>query len=139
MQSPTLVALTYDHTWSTRSGKPQHSAYHCFAIHEATCTVQALADIRSSDEFSTEVHCMSCSLYMQGTCYGCGAGLQIEQPGSAGYVSQETYAVKKQHRQLRQVLCERCQNLSNAGMVPGVLERSSASQTAFQGQSAAQL
>ena len=82
---------------------------------------------------------MLCPGTLQGTCYGCGAGLHTEQPGSAGYVSQEVYAVKKQHRQLQQVLCERCQALSHGRMVPGVLERSHRQQTPPGAQPAAQL
>ena len=65
-------------------------------------------------------------LDLQGNCYGCGAGLQNQQAGSAGYVNGEVYVVKKQHRQLGQVLCERCQALSHGGMIPGVLERTAA-------------
>ncbi|MEW5318490.1 MAG: hypothetical protein WDW38_009708 [Sanguina aurantia] len=53
-------------------------------------------------------------------CYGCGARLQIDTPVGAGYVPPEKYAVKQKHKQLGQVLCERCSGLSNGAMIPGV-------------------
>ena len=34
-------------------------------------------------------------------CYGCGADLQTEDPAGAGYVEEERYALKAQHRQLK--------------------------------------
>ncbi|KAK9841484.1 hypothetical protein WJX74_006630 [Apatococcus lobatus] len=87
----------------------------------------------------TDIQSAATNSNPSGTCYGCGAGLHTEQPGSAGYINQEVYAVKKQHRQLQQVLCERCQALSHGGMVPGVLERSSRQQDPPGGHSAAQM
>ncbi|KAK9813340.1 hypothetical protein WJX73_001309 [Symbiochloris irregularis] len=56
---------------------------------------------------------------MQWCCYGCGAPLQRQEPGAAGYVTEELFELKKHHRQLRQLLCGRCQDLSNGAMVPG--------------------
>ncbi|GLC36226.1 hypothetical protein PLESTB_001366400 [Pleodorina starrii] len=56
----------------------------------------------------------------QGCCYGCGAPLQTEVPVGAGYVAPDKYAVKKQHRQLDKVLCQRCSELCNGAMIPAV-------------------
>eukprot|EP00899_Mesostigma_viride_P029182 jgi/Mesvir1/9449/Mv17839-RA.1 len=50
-------------------------------------------------------------------CYGCGASLQIEDVGMPGYLPPEVYAVKRQHRQLGSVLCERCKALGHGKMV----------------------
>jgi hypothetical protein len=58
----------------------------------------------------------------KGCCYGCGTRLQIEMPFGAGYVEPEKYATKKAHRQLDKVLCERCAELCNGAMIPGVMD-----------------
>ncbi|KAG1679418.1 hypothetical protein FOA52_007709 [Chlamydomonas sp. UWO 241] len=58
----------------------------------------------------------------KGCCYGCGSRLQIEVPLGAGYVEPEKYATKKTHRQLDKVLCERCAELCNGAMIPGVMD-----------------
>lgn len=55
-------------------------------------------------------------------CYGCGAFVQTLHPGDIGFVSPETYDTKKKHKQLNQLLCARCQALSNGAMVPGVAD-----------------
>ena len=62
---------------------------------------------------------------LQGACYGCGLGLQMVQPGAAGYVTPEKYATRLQHKHLNKLLCERCQELSNGHMVPAVEDFSS--------------
>ncbi|KAL0044056.1 hypothetical protein WJX82_006266 [Trebouxia sp. C0006] len=61
----------------------------------------------------------------KGACYGCGLGLQMVQPGAAGYVTPEKYATRLQHKHLNKLLCERCQELSNGHMVPAVEDFSS--------------
>ncbi|KAF5835958.1 hypothetical protein DUNSADRAFT_6623, partial [Dunaliella salina] len=53
-------------------------------------------------------------------CYGCGTVLQCTDPNGAGHVAPEKYELKKMHRQLNQVLCDRCSGLSNGAMIPGV-------------------
>ena len=61
--------------------------------------------------------------YERGNCYGCGVRLQTgaaELP--VGYVERERYEVKRRHRQLGQLLCRRCQELSNGAMIPGVAD-----------------
>lgn len=40
----------------------------------------------------------------------------------AGYVERERYEVKLRHRQLGQLLCYRCQELSNGAMIPAVAD-----------------
>jgi len=53
-------------------------------------------------------------------CYGCGSVLQCTDPNGAGHLAPEKYELKKMHRQLNQVLCDRCSELSNGAMIPGV-------------------
>lgn len=55
-------------------------------------------------------------------CYGCGAGLQTDEPGAAGYVEPARYELKAQHRQLRLLLCQRCRSLSHGEILPAVVE-----------------
>jgi hypothetical protein len=40
----------------------------------------------------------------------------------AGYVEADRYEVKRRHRQLGQLLCLRCQSLSNGAMIPAVAD-----------------
>ena len=40
----------------------------------------------------------------------------------AGYVTAERYELKQRHRQLDQLLCRRCQELSNGAMIPAVAD-----------------
>ncbi|KAK8463687.1 hypothetical protein PHAVU_011G015300 [Phaseolus vulgaris] len=54
------------------------------------------------------------------SCYGCGAPLHTSDAVAPGYVDPETYALKKKHRQLRTVLCRRCQLLSHGEMITAV-------------------
>eukprot|EP00884_Botryococcus_braunii_P017452 jgi/Botrbrau1/4390/Bobra.105_2s0036.1 len=56
----------------------------------------------------------------KGSCYGCGMVLQTEDVWAPGFVDPEKYEVKRQHRQLDQLVCSRCQQLSHGAMVPGV-------------------
>lgn len=56
----------------------------------------------------------------KGNCYGCGASLQTYIPSGAGYVKPDKYETKARHRQLKQVLCERCSGLCNGAMIPAV-------------------
>lgn len=58
----------------------------------------------------------------QGSCYGCGARIQTEEPGSVGYVDSATFEAKAKHRQMEQLFCRRCQQLSNGEMVPAVAD-----------------
>nr|ABR16951.1 unknown [Picea sitchensis] len=53
-------------------------------------------------------------------CYGCGAPLQSVEVDGPGYVTLETYELKKKHRQLRSVLCGRCRLLSHGHMLTAV-------------------
>ncbi|XP_071710456.1 putative nitric oxide synthase [Rutidosis leptorrhynchoides] len=53
-------------------------------------------------------------------CYGCGAPLQILETDAPGYVDQDTYDLKKKHRQLKTILCGRCRLLSHGHMVTAV-------------------
>lgn len=53
-------------------------------------------------------------------CYGCGAPLQTVEVDGPGYVTPETYELKKKHRQLRSVLCGRCRLLSHGHMLTAV-------------------
>lgn len=46
--------------------------------------------------------------------------LQTDEPSAAGYLDPEQYEEKAVRRQLHQVLCERCRQLSHGKMVPGV-------------------
>lgn len=55
-------------------------------------------------------------------CYGCGTYVQTLHPDETGFVPPELYDTKKRHRQLNQLLCARCQALSNGAMVPGVAD-----------------
>jgi nitric-oxide synthase len=55
-------------------------------------------------------------------CYGCGTYVQTLHPDETGFVPPELYDTKKKHRQLNQLLCARCQALSNGAMVPGVAD-----------------
>ena len=55
-------------------------------------------------------------------CYGCGADLQMDVLGAAGYVEPERYEVKAVHRQLKQLLCRRCRALSQGEILPAVVE-----------------
>ncbi|XP_047316141.1 putative nitric oxide synthase [Impatiens glandulifera] len=54
------------------------------------------------------------------SCYGCGAPLQTEENDAPGYVDLVTFELKKKHRQLRTVLCGRCQLLSHGHMITAV-------------------
>ncbi|KAI8474444.1 MAG: hypothetical protein J3K34DRAFT_518182 [Monoraphidium minutum] len=56
----------------------------------------------------------------QGACYGCGAPLQTQIASGPGYVRADKYEVKARHKQLNQVLCERCSGLCNGAMIPAV-------------------
>ncbi|KAL6757450.1 hypothetical protein V8C86DRAFT_1669624 [Haematococcus lacustris] len=67
-----------------------------------------------------KVHACSYSPGAAGSCYGCGARLQVSVPLGPGYVAPEKYDLKALHRQLKQVLCVRCQGLSHGVMIPGV-------------------
>ena len=58
----------------------------------------------------------------QANCYGCGVPLQISDTQTPGYVEPEKFALKRRHRQLNQLLCARCQALSNGEMIPGVAD-----------------
>ncbi len=40
----------------------------------------------------------------------------------AGYVDRARYETKQRHRQLGQLLCHRCQELSNGAMIPAVAD-----------------
>ncbi|KAL4421002.1 hypothetical protein ABPG77_008839 [Micractinium sp. CCAP 211/92] len=60
--------------------------------------------------------------YERGHCYGCGARLQVQDPEVAGYVDRARYETKQRHRQLGQLLCHRCQELSNGAMIPAVAD-----------------
>ena len=40
----------------------------------------------------------------------------------AGWVEVERYELKARHRQLDQLLCRRCQELSNGAMIPAVAD-----------------
>ena len=57
-----------------------------------------------------------------GNCYGCGVELQISDASTAGYVSPQVYETKKKYKQLSQVLCSRCHELSNGKMIPGIAD-----------------
>eukprot|EP01018_Ginkgo_biloba_P025627 Gb_32101 [translate_table: standard] len=57
---------------------------------------------------------------MEPGCYGCGAPLQTVEVDAPGYLTPETYELKKKHRQLRSVLCGRCKLLSHGHMVTAV-------------------
>ena len=46
--------------------------------------------------------------------------VQTGDRGAPGYVWQEKYDTKASRRQLDQLLCGRCQALSNGAMIPGV-------------------
>lgn len=48
--------------------------------------------------------------------------LQISETLVPGYVEPEKFALKRRHRQLNQLLCARCQGLSNGEMIPGVAD-----------------
>ena len=52
----------------------------------------------------------------QHTCYGCGTALQTQNLQLPGYIQPDIFQLKKKHRQLRQVLCGRCQELSHGQM-----------------------
>ena len=54
----------------------------------------------------------------QGTCYGCGAALQTEQEGAAGYVEPEKYELKRVHRQLSQLVCGYVRQISMHAIHP---------------------
>lgn len=56
----------------------------------------------------------------QGSCYGCGAALQLSEPSAPGYVAAEKYAPKAAHRQLGQLLCARCGGLTHGRLVNAV-------------------
>jgi len=56
----------------------------------------------------------------QGSCYGCGARLQLVAPTAPGYVTPERYAPKAAHRQLDQLLCGRCGGLAHGVLVNAV-------------------
>ncbi|KAL4452721.1 hypothetical protein ABPG75_008383 [Micractinium tetrahymenae] len=60
--------------------------------------------------------------YERGHCYGCGARLQMQDPEVAGFVERERYETKARRRQLGQLLCHRCQELSNGAMIPAVAD-----------------
>ena len=55
-------------------------------------------------------------------CYGCGADLQMEEPGAAGYVEPDRYELKAAHKQLKLLLCCRCRSLSQGDILPAVIE-----------------
>ncbi|KAL2629695.1 hypothetical protein R1flu_014381 [Riccia fluitans] len=58
--------------------------------------------------------------HSQPSCYGCGAVLQTQESEAPGYISPQTYEVKKKHHQLKTVLCGRCRLLSQGHMIPAV-------------------
>ncbi|GLJ08092.1 hypothetical protein SUGI_0081200 [Cryptomeria japonica] len=53
-------------------------------------------------------------------CYGCGAPVQTVEVDAPGYITPETYELKKKHHQLRSVLCGRCRLLSHGHMLTAV-------------------
>lgn len=57
---------------------------------------------------------------MEPVCYGCGAPLQTVEVDGPGYVTAETYELKKKHHQLRSILCGRCRLLSHGHMLTAV-------------------
>lgn len=56
------------------------------------------------------------------SCYGCGTSLQLSDPDYPGYVERQKFEIKQQHKQLDQLLCSRCQALSNGAMIPAVAD-----------------
>lgn len=42
-----------------------------------------------------------------GSCYGCGAELQVTDPTHPGFVEESIYAHKKKHKQQKTILCAR--------------------------------
>ena len=57
---------------------------------------------------------------VRGNCYGCGVALQIESAADAGYVERTKYMERAKRKQTNIMLCNRCHELSNGKMVPGV-------------------
>lgn len=55
-------------------------------------------------------------------CYGCGAELQCDLEGAAGFLDPEKYELKARHRQLRKQLCTRCTQMSGGAILPAVVE-----------------
>ncbi|KAK9806106.1 hypothetical protein WJX72_001602 [[Myrmecia] bisecta] len=53
-------------------------------------------------------------------CYGCGIQLQTDTPEAAGFVLPDKFALKHKHKQLDQLLCGRCHELSHGAMVAAV-------------------
>ncbi|CAI5504046.1 unnamed protein product [Closterium sp. Naga37s-1] len=53
-------------------------------------------------------------------CYGCGAELQTRVEDAPGYIPPDRYEMKKRHKQLRSLVCTRCQQLSHGRMVAAV-------------------
>eukprot|EP00252_Welwitschia_mirabilis_P003044 TRINITY_DN13107_c0_g1_i1.p1 TRINITY_DN13107_c0_g1~~TRINITY_DN13107_c0_g1_i1.p1 ORF type:complete len:609 (-),score=117.10 TRINITY_DN13107_c0_g1_i1:10-1836(-) len=54
------------------------------------------------------------------TCYGCGAPFQTVEAEGPGYLAPDVYALKRKHRQLNSVLCQRCRLLSHGHMLTAV-------------------
>jgi hypothetical protein len=66
----------------------------------------------------------------QGACYGCGVALQTDDVSVSGFVPEEEYETKRQHRQLYgMMLCARCSELSHGRMVNAVAGQGGARQS----------
>lgn len=65
-------------------------------------------------------------------CYGCGVQIQTEWTGRAGYVTPKNLQLKRQFRQLDQLLCTRCQDMCQNRNIPAVSGLTEDVQTARQ-------
>ena len=45
------------------------------------------------------------SVQKRGSCYGCGAEIQTQEPGSVGYMRPDAFEAKAKHRQMDQLFC----------------------------------
>ncbi len=117
-------AASNDHSPELLHSSKRSSKKHIQRLHQRQMHCPVAVACRSRNFVCPERE-VTRQLLLQGACYGCGLGLQTLQPGAAGYVTQEKYATRLQHRHLNKLLCERCQELSNGHMVPAVEDFSS--------------
>eukprot|EP01025_Chloroclados_australasicus_P049716 TRINITY_DN567_c2_g1_i1.p1 TRINITY_DN567_c2_g1~~TRINITY_DN567_c2_g1_i1.p1 ORF type:complete len:487 (-),score=53.01 TRINITY_DN567_c2_g1_i1:340-1800(-) len=68
----------------------------------------------------TQTDTQSAKASRRNKCYGCGTKLQTQDENALGYVDPVKYKQKQMHRQLDQLLCSRCVQLTHGAMIPGV-------------------
>ena len=86
-----------------------------------TTTTTTTTSSASPENTKTNMKKGGDDLHVTGKCYGCGARLQIITPNAAGFVDDETYKLKRKHKQHNtRTLCARCQGLAHGNLTSAV-------------------